>query len=272
LVAQADGSLSARYEYGPFGEAIRATGVMGKKNPIRFSTKYTDDQTGLLYYGYRYYNPTTGRWMSRDPIEEEGGHNLYAFINNEPSSGLDVLGLRPCYRNVVSRVSGSLPPNIRFNVYRQSQRAIPKHPRAMGMTVWDVPIVAMSVSYCSTECCHQLQYESITMDVHTWSRWFARNHEEGHVTDAAEMAFAGTVSYVLSLSGCYGSLLQAQCYKQVAETFAPRMYHACGFRDSIAKRDDLNHEFYRNQHSIWDGRCLTATHAFERALALCSQL
>jgi RHS repeat-associated protein len=76
LVAQADGSLSARYEYGPFGEAIRATGVMGKKNPIRFSTKYTDDQTGLLYYGYRYYNPTTGRWISRDPIEERGGRRV----------------------------------------------------------------------------------------------------------------------------------------------------------------------------------------------------
>jgi RHS repeat-associated protein len=71
LVAQADGSASARYEYGPFGEAIRATGAMGKKNPIRFSTKYTDDQTGLLYYGYRYYNPTTGRWVSRDPLADE---------------------------------------------------------------------------------------------------------------------------------------------------------------------------------------------------------
>lgn len=49
--AQADGSLSARYDYGPFGEAIRATGVMGKKNPIRFSTKYSDDQTRFLCYG-----------------------------------------------------------------------------------------------------------------------------------------------------------------------------------------------------------------------------
>jgi hypothetical protein len=56
LVAEANGSLSARYEYGPFGETLRATGTMAKKNPLRFSTKYTDDQTGFLYYGYRFYN------------------------------------------------------------------------------------------------------------------------------------------------------------------------------------------------------------------------
>jgi RHS repeat-associated protein len=93
LVAQADGSLSARYEYGPFGEAIRATGVMGKKNPIRFSTKYTDDQTGLLYYGYRYYNPATGRWINRDPIEEQGGLNHYAFVKNHAVLEWDYCGL-----------------------------------------------------------------------------------------------------------------------------------------------------------------------------------
>jgi len=50
LVAQANGSLSARYEYGPFGETLRATGTLAKHNPFRFSTKYTDNETGLLYY------------------------------------------------------------------------------------------------------------------------------------------------------------------------------------------------------------------------------
>ena len=62
-----DGSgLTAQYEYGPFGELLRATGPMAKSNPFRFSTKYQDDETDLLYYGYRYYNPSTGRWQSRD--------------------------------------------------------------------------------------------------------------------------------------------------------------------------------------------------------------
>ena len=60
-------------EYGPFGEVIRATGPMAKLNPFRFSTKYQDDETDFLYYGYRYYNPSTGRWIGRDPAAEHKG-------------------------------------------------------------------------------------------------------------------------------------------------------------------------------------------------------
>ena len=40
-------------DYGPFGEVIRSTGLMAKNNPFRFSTKYDDDESDLLYYGYR---------------------------------------------------------------------------------------------------------------------------------------------------------------------------------------------------------------------------
>jgi len=72
LVSAADGSVAARYEYGPFGELIRATGPMAKVNPFRFSTKYQDEETGLVYYGYRYYDPGTGRWPNRDPLGEPG--------------------------------------------------------------------------------------------------------------------------------------------------------------------------------------------------------
>lgn len=83
----------ARYEYGPFGEVLRATGPMAKANPFRFSSKYQDDESELLYYGYRYYNPSTGRWLSRDPRGEEGGLNLCGFVKNCPVSLLDILGL-----------------------------------------------------------------------------------------------------------------------------------------------------------------------------------
>ena len=93
LINAATGEEAARYEYGPFGEPLRATGTLAKLNPFRFSTKYTDDETGLLYYGHRYYNPATGRWLSRDPIEEEGGINLYGFVGNQPTMGIDLLGL-----------------------------------------------------------------------------------------------------------------------------------------------------------------------------------
>ena len=51
------------------------------------------EQTGLYYYGYRYYDPESGRWTSRDPIEEQGGINLYAFVINNGVSYWDLLGL-----------------------------------------------------------------------------------------------------------------------------------------------------------------------------------
>jgi len=47
----------------------------------------------VAYYGYRYYHPELGRWLSRDPIGEKGGLNLYALVRNSASSKIDYLGL-----------------------------------------------------------------------------------------------------------------------------------------------------------------------------------
>ncbi len=93
LVNGANESLVAAYEYGPFGEVIRATGPMAEANPFRFSTKYQDDESDLLYYGFRYYNSATGRWLSRDPIAESDGLHLYAFVENNALRNVDGLGL-----------------------------------------------------------------------------------------------------------------------------------------------------------------------------------
>jgi RHS repeat-associated protein len=78
LGSTAAGVTIAAYEYGPFGEIATTDGLHAGSQPFRFSTKYQDGETGLLYYGYRYYHAGTGRWLSRDPMEESGGHNLHA--------------------------------------------------------------------------------------------------------------------------------------------------------------------------------------------------
>jgi RHS repeat-associated protein len=93
LVNVASSAVSAQYEYGPFGEVIRLTGSPARLNPFRFSTKYQDDESDQLYYGYRSYNPSSGKWLSRDPIEELGGHGLYTFAKNSPIAFIDNLGL-----------------------------------------------------------------------------------------------------------------------------------------------------------------------------------
>jgi RHS repeat-associated protein len=77
-------------EYSPFGEVLRATGPMAALNPCGWSTKVTDRETGLVYYGYRYYDPSTGRWIGRDSAgEQNGGNNLFVFCNNSPFNFVD---------------------------------------------------------------------------------------------------------------------------------------------------------------------------------------
>ncbi|MDR3377821.1 MAG: RHS repeat-associated core domain-containing protein [Verrucomicrobiae bacterium] len=93
LVNAADGTLAANYEYGPFGEVIRQTGPMAKLNPFRFSTKYQDDESDLLYYGYRYYKASTGTWLTREPLAEVGSLNLFEFVQNDTINKGDYLGL-----------------------------------------------------------------------------------------------------------------------------------------------------------------------------------
>jgi RHS repeat-associated protein len=85
-----DGVNVAHFEHDPFGRVVSTTGTPDNFT-FRFSTKPLDMETGLYYYGYRYMDPLTGRWPSRDPIEEKGGENLYGFGDNS-INGVDVLG------------------------------------------------------------------------------------------------------------------------------------------------------------------------------------
>lgn len=52
-----------------------------------------ESASGVRYYGLRYYNPSTGRWLSRDPIGERGGVNLYSICSNAVTNYVDALGL-----------------------------------------------------------------------------------------------------------------------------------------------------------------------------------
>jgi RHS repeat-associated protein len=94
LVRGSDGMTAAVYEYGPFGEMVRnETFDQGiADNPFKFSTKFMDLETGLVDYGNRYYSPSLGRFINRDPIEEAGGLNLYGFCGNDGIDNTDYLG------------------------------------------------------------------------------------------------------------------------------------------------------------------------------------
>ena len=94
-LTDATGAVAAHYEYSPFGKVLVANGTYASINPFRFSSEYHDDESGLVYYNYRYYSPELGRWLSKDPIGERGGWNLYAMVANGISNHTDMNGNGP---------------------------------------------------------------------------------------------------------------------------------------------------------------------------------
>jgi RHS repeat-associated protein len=88
----ASGNIAASYDYAPFGEDMTAAGPAAALNPFRFSSEAWDAALGLVCYTFRPYNPLDGRFINCDPIEEQGGLNLYGFVGNDPVNRTDYLG------------------------------------------------------------------------------------------------------------------------------------------------------------------------------------
>jgi len=97
LVNAADATTAANYEYGPFGEVIRATGPMAKLNPFTFGTYFYDWETDKYYAKNRYYDPSPGRFLNRDPMAEPGFELIAQSLlsDNDPSKVNDVDGDGP---------------------------------------------------------------------------------------------------------------------------------------------------------------------------------
>ena len=99
MISTCDGKgiTIAKLSYSPFGEQLSSSTnasylLPDASIPFTFSTKAVD-ASELSYYGFRFYNPEIGRWLSRDLIEENGGWNLYSFIENNALSKVDMKGL-----------------------------------------------------------------------------------------------------------------------------------------------------------------------------------
>ncbi|WP_258186906.1 RHS repeat-associated core domain-containing protein, partial [Vibrio sp. 10N.286.45.A3] len=82
---QAGERLSQR-GYSPYGQV---SGDGFTLQPFGMSTKRSDFESGLVYFGYRFYMPNLGRWLNRDPLQEQGGINLYAYVDGDPLGYVD---------------------------------------------------------------------------------------------------------------------------------------------------------------------------------------
>ncbi len=96
LEVDGEGAVISQEVYYPFGGtaawAARSE-VQGRYKTVRYSGKERD-ATGLYYYGFRYYQPWVGRWLSADPAGAVDGLNLYAMVANNPMTLVDSKGLK----------------------------------------------------------------------------------------------------------------------------------------------------------------------------------
>ena len=115
----------ALYEYRPYGGLLTSEGNMAQENKFRFSCEYMDDELGLIYYNYRHLNPRDGRWISRDPIAEQGGWNLFAFVKNNSIINFDYLGEKtipkdtPIITITIKRKTIKWKQLVRENVFKK---------------------------------------------------------------------------------------------------------------------------------------------------------
>ena len=84
-------STVATYEYEAFGNIVSETGTAN--NNYKFSTKNLDDESGLYYFGARYYDPEIGRFITKDPdggdVTDPQSLNPYGYVKNNPLNLVD---------------------------------------------------------------------------------------------------------------------------------------------------------------------------------------
>lgn len=85
------GNIQAQYTFDPSGRSYKLQG--GLESDFQFGGYFKHFRSQLNFAVYRAYDARLGRWISRDPIHERGGINLYSYVENNPSSYTDFLGL-----------------------------------------------------------------------------------------------------------------------------------------------------------------------------------
>ena len=90
-MTDASGTVLARYDYDSWG---RSTTMINTNKPdFNFTGLYRHSKSNLDFATYRAYDPDLGRWLSRDPIAENAGTNLYRYVRNNPTGLVDPKGL-----------------------------------------------------------------------------------------------------------------------------------------------------------------------------------
>ena len=104
------GAIAARYDYDPYGRPIpgQSTNLISGSNLANFQYAgyYEHLPSGFNLTKYRAYESNAGRWLSRDPIGENGGINIFGYVRNNPVNSIDYLGLEGLWVFVIFNSPG----------------------------------------------------------------------------------------------------------------------------------------------------------------------
>jgi len=111
-LTDATGAVVGSYSYDAWGNVVNSSGPKAQENPYRFDGG--EQLAGCISFGFRFYNSGLGRWINRDPIAENGGINLYSYVQGNPVNFDDVSGLVPQGHHVVPRaIWGNAPQAVK---------------------------------------------------------------------------------------------------------------------------------------------------------------
>jgi RHS repeat-associated protein len=129
------GALANTYTYDSYGKLTASTGSI--TNPLQYTGREFDPESGIYYYRARYYDPSAGRFISEDPIRFQGGIDFYAYTLNNPVNWIDPFGLeaQECRRPLNLPFSGNLPPHT-FVYSTQSGTGYGLGPKNNGWAAW----------------------------------------------------------------------------------------------------------------------------------------
>ena len=106
MLTRPNGAVVWQGQYDAFGEVTQTNTQVS--NPLRFPGQYQDDETGLHYNWYRYYDAQTGRYVTSDPIGLRGGLNTYGYVGGNPLIHMDPYGLFCLNNDEINGLAGGI--------------------------------------------------------------------------------------------------------------------------------------------------------------------
>ena len=129
-MVDAQGEVIGHQDYSAYGSAVAQSGLMPS---VGYAGMWQHHDSGINLTWYRGYQPAAGRWLSRDPIEEEGGLNVFSYVLGNPMKWKDPVGLKMYSNDFV----GPLPPDGYFKSQMTKTRCGLIPPSPPGANIYE---------------------------------------------------------------------------------------------------------------------------------------